>query len=190
MLDLAQKLDDYIVFYNGPECGASAPDHFHFQAGNKGFLSLEEDFRRKCCVNLLTEWEQVSVWLWKGYGRGIATLTGSDKDVLEEVFTGFLDQFGKTQPGKTEPMINIIASFEKGEWIVHLIPRTKHRPAQYFKEDGSGIVLSPASVDLGGVIITPREVDFIKLTGDDILDIFRQVCLDESVLPSLFTDFL
>ncbi len=32
MLELAKQLKPLVVFYNGPFCGASAPDHFHFQA--------------------------------------------------------------------------------------------------------------------------------------------------------------
>lgn len=41
MLELAEALTDYTIFYNGPKCGASAPDHAHFQAGNKGFMPIE-----------------------------------------------------------------------------------------------------------------------------------------------------
>ena len=43
MLSLAKALSDYTLFYNGPRCGASAPDHMHFQAGNKGFMPIEND---------------------------------------------------------------------------------------------------------------------------------------------------
>ena len=44
MLDLSKILDEYVLFYNGPKCSASAPDHMHFQAGNKGFLPLEDNY--------------------------------------------------------------------------------------------------------------------------------------------------
>ncbi len=78
MLDLARSLKEFVIFYNGPECGASAPDHFHFQAGNRGFLPIESDFLSGRCVNLLTVRNGVEVFTWKGYGRGIATLKGTD----------------------------------------------------------------------------------------------------------------
>ena len=44
MLSLAETLDDFLFFYNGPKCGASAPDHMHFQGGNKGFLPVEYNY--------------------------------------------------------------------------------------------------------------------------------------------------
>ena len=92
------------------------------------------------------------------------------------------------QPNEVEPMLNILASFENGEWIIHISPRTLHRPTQYFETGDKQIVLSPASVDMGGVLITPRKEDFDKITKGDVIDIFKQVCLEHSIIMKLINE--
>ena len=187
MLVLAEAIPDFIVFYNGPECGASAPDHLHFQAGNRGFIPIEEDFLNGSHTRLLSVNNGVELWHWNNYIRGIVTLKGSDREALNDIFQSFYQKFSLIQSDKPEPMLNILVSHNEKGWIIHIIPRKVHRPVQFFLEGGGKILLSPASVDLGGVIITPREEDFHKITKDDIADIFSQVCLDESELSYLFS---
>jgi hypothetical protein len=80
-------------------------------------------------------------------------------------------------PDEDEPMLNILVSYEHGNWIIHIFPRTLHRPAQYLEKGEKQILLSPAAVDLGGILITPREEDFIKISKEDIIDIFNQISL-------------
>lgn len=190
MLNLAQALPEYVVFYNGPECGASAPDHLHFQAGNRGFLPIEKDTSNNGLCRLVTEDEETGLWLWSGYGRGIMTLRGSNPEAIESVFTRFYDRFALIQPERPEPMLNILAYVEDGRWTVHIIPRRLHRPRCYFAEGDKKILLSPASVDLGGVFITPRGEDFRKLSADDIKSILDEVCLGEDELKTLTKELL
>ena len=187
LLILAEAIPDFNVFYNGPECGASAPDHLHFQAGNKGLMPLEEDFLNGRHTRLLLVNNGVELWHWYNYIRGIMTMRGTDREALIDTFQSFYYKFSSIQNDKPEPMLNILVSHNEKGWIVHIIPRKVHRPVQFFLEGDDKILLSPASVDLGGVIITPREEDFLKIKKDDIADIFRQVCLDESELPYLFS---
>src|ERR1035437_1866816 len=71
MLDLAEKLTDFVIFYNGPKCGASAPDHLHFQAGNKGFLPIEKDYNYRKCCQLVRKIGNVDLFYWPDYQRGI-----------------------------------------------------------------------------------------------------------------------
>jgi len=183
MLDLAENLDEFVIFYNGPKCGASAPDHLHFQAGNKGFLPIEKDYANGKCCQMVRQIENVVFSHWPDYQRGIITLKSNNKKEL-------IDSFGKTYsrlhvlaPDETEPMLNILTTFEQGEWVIHIFPRTLHRPGQYFETGEKQIILSPAAVDMGGAFITPREEDFIKISPDVVKDIFKQVCLNaESVL--------
>lgn len=185
MLDLAAGLDDFTIFYNGPKCGASAPDHLHFQAGNKGFLPIENDFRNeKCCLKVRSV-GGVSVSHWPDYQRGIITLNSSDRNRLIACFNQIYIQLQIIQPSETEPMLNILASVDRDEWIIHIFPRTLHRPTQYFETGEKQIVLSPASVDMGGVLITPREEDFNKISEEDVKNIFRQVCLEPKVVLAL-----
>jgi hypothetical protein len=82
-------------------------------------------------------------------------------------------------------MLNLLCYHEDDSWVMHIFPRKVHRPRQYFADDDSRILLSPASVDLGGLIITPREEDFMKLEKDDLADIFSQVCLDPADLENI-----
>jgi len=190
MLSLAEALPDYVIFYNGPECGASAPDHFHFQAGNKGFMPVEKDFSGRKHTRLLSSKAGIEIWQWKNYFRGILTLKGYHKERLVNIFNHFFDKFSELQPKKPEPMLNILASHSGDGWVIHLIPRKLHRPSQFYSEGDDQILLSPASVDLGGVIITPREEDYKKISKDDVADIFGQVCLDENQLPGFISELL
>ena len=185
MLSLARSLPEYVIFYNGPQCGASAPDHLHFQAGNRGFLPIEKDVTNSNLCRKEAQTGETELLLWNGYGRGIMTLRGSDSGALESAFTRFLERFGLAQADRPEPMVNILASHDKGLWTVHVIPRRVHRPSCYFAEGDARILLSPASVDLGGVFITPRGEDFTKITADDIMTILDEVCLGEDELKNL-----
>jgi len=182
MLDLAAELKQFVIFYNGPKCGASAPDHLHFQAGNKGFLPIEIDFLNKSCCAEIRRIGTVSIFHWPDYQRGVITLSSPDKEALIACFDNLYGQLQNLQPEEVEPMMNMLAMVENGTWIIHIFPRTLHRPVQYFETGDRQILLSPASVDMGGVLITPREDDFEKIAEADVKDIFRQVCLDtESV---------
>ena len=152
MLDLAQQLDDYVIFYNGPKCGASAPDHFHFQAGNKGFLPIEKN-RRK--------FDMISI----------------ESDNKEEVLNCFkqIEATLPLVPEDDEPMMNLLVWREAAKWIVCIFPRKKHRPSCYSTEGKANLLISPASVDLGGVFITPLEKDFEKITARDISEILLEI---------------
>lgn len=190
MLELAESLPEYIIFYNGPQCGASAPDHLHFQAGNKGFLPIENDISNNRLVKQVSSRMSARVSVWKDYGRGVITVQGNRSEELVEFFARYYGRFAITQPDRPEPMLNILASFNNGVWTVHIIPRKLHRPSCYFAEGEARILLSPASVDMGGVLITPREEDFNKLTMSDINRIFTEVCLGEEDITSLIADII
>jgi hypothetical protein len=190
MLDFAATLPEYVVFYNGPQCGASAPDHMHFQAGNKGFMPIEKDMADERLCRQVASAGGTRMFMWQNYGRGIVTVSGSDKEALSEIFSKFYARFVLTQPDRPEPMLNIIASYADSRWVIHIIPRKLHRPSCYFAEGVNRILLSPASVDIGGVLITPREEDFMKITAEDIESIFAEVCLDEKEISLLTEDIL
>ena len=132
----------------------------------------------KACAGRLEVDHGTELWSWQKYGRGIMTLRGTDKEALAAAFGKFYSRFALTQPDRPEPMLNILASYSDNTWIIHVIPRKLHRPACYFAEGNDKILLSPASVDIGGVLITPREEDFNKITSADISGIFMQVCFN------------
>ena len=47
-----------------------------------------------------------------------------------------------------------------------IIPRSKHRPDCYFNEGDEQVMVSPGALDMGGMVITPREEDFKKMDGE------------------------
>ncbi|HWR99969.1 MAG TPA: DUF4922 domain-containing protein [Prolixibacteraceae bacterium] len=181
MFDISRQMQDYLLFYNGPECGASAPDHLHFQAGETGFLPVEQEFNslKKTAGSLILESKHLNIWAFDQYLRKMISFeTGSIQMGIRTIET-ILNCLGKIQPGKAEPMVNLLCYYKNGKWIVHLFPRKMHRPTQFFAHGTDQLLISPASVDFGGVFITPRRDDFDKITAADVTDIFSQVSLDD-----------
>lgn len=175
MLELAQALSDYTIFYNGPRCGASAPDHAHFQAGNKGFMPIEKDWRGQI-AGKIADYGKAALWYLNDTPRAtlvIESASKSDAAALFDIIYRSLD----VKPGEDEPMMNVLAQYEADRWIVFVFPRAKHRPACYTAEGDARLLSSPASVDLGGVFITPVEKDFLKITAGDVAQILSEVCL-------------
>lgn len=175
MLDLAQQLTDYTIFYNGPKCGASAPDHAHFQAGNKGFMPIEQSWR-ELVAGKVADYGQTTLWHLNDTPRTTLVIESADRKTAIKLFDIVYHSLD-IQPGEDEPMMNVLGMYEAGKWIVFIFPRAKHRPACYTAEGDANLLSSPASVDLGGVFITPVEKDFIKITAEDIAQILGEVCL-------------
>lgn len=175
MLDLARQLTDYTIFYNGPKCGASAPDHAHFQAGNKGFMPIEQDWRGQV-AGKVADYGQATLWWLNDAPRTTLVIESADRKTTIKLFDTVYHSLD-IQPGEDEPMMNVLVMYEDNKWIVFVFPRAKHRPACYTAEGDANLLSSPASVDLGGVFITPVEKDFIKITAEDIAQILSEVCL-------------
>lgn len=173
-LELSRALPDLAVFYNAPNCGASAPDHMHFQAGNRGFMPLEEEMEslKLKYGKLLVASDSCRLTAVNDGLRRFYVMEGKKQDALEEMGAKAFRYIRELR--KEEPMINMLSYYDKG-WQVLLFPRNKHRPWQYFEEGDQNILLSPASVDMGGTLITPLEKDFEKITREDVEDIFSQV---------------
>lgn len=187
LLDLSRDIGKYYtVFYNGPKCGASAPDHLHFQAGNKGFMLIEEQYEKlkPAFGKLIHTGNDVQVTAIDDTLRRIISVESTDKGLIEEVFKKFYTAYAEQNGNNDEPMMNIISYFvpETNMWRVLLIPRGKHRPSYYFLEGEDKILLSPASVDFGGVLITPVEKDFNRLTKEHIIQMFNEVSIDKTVV--------
>jgi len=174
MLDLAESLNDFVIFYNGPKCGASAPDHVHFQAGNKGFLPIEQDVK-KVSKKIVSENNDVKIYSLENYLRNALIIESTNKKAVVEAFNKIYSEL-EIKDGEKEPMLNIISWYEDGKWIACIFPRTVHRPKCFFAEGDDNILISPASVDMGGAFITPQEKDFVKITAKDIESILKEVC--------------
>ena len=180
MLEFAYELPEFTLFYNGPKCGASAPDHFHFQAGNKDFMPVEADFRSGKYAKLTGLVDEVAIYTWENYNRGAITFMADDMEALVTLFNDLYMLLQKNQLDEVEPMMNVLTYFEEGELVVHIFPRILHRPDCYFKDGLDQILISPASVDMGGVFITPRLEDYEKLSSSHVEEILDQVCMSSS----------
>jgi hypothetical protein len=164
MLDLAAALPRYFVIYNGPECGASAPDHAHFQAGLRGLFPIEWDTAGLTGATV------------PNYGRNVFVLRGRDRSALIERMDRIIDLLGETTGRRQEPMINIAVFREKEEWHTYLFPRGKHRPQVFHTGE---LTVSPASIDLCGILVVPLARDFERISGDAIFAVFREVTLPD-----------
>jgi ATP adenylyltransferase/5',5'''-P-1,P-4-tetraphosphate phosphorylase II len=179
MLDISAALYNYVVFYNGAKCGASAPDHLHFQAGNKGFMPVEKEFVEMKNRLPAHRYKNVEASFAADYLRRMITLQSDSKSDLLEIFAKIYGILAALQPQESEPMLNMLCYAGKDEWTVHIFPRTKHRPSQFFAQGRDQLLISPASVDLGGVFITPRNEDFEKISKEDIIDILNQITIEK-----------
>ncbi len=183
-LNLSKDLSKhYTVFYNGPECGASAPDHLHFQAGSKNFMPIEDEFYslKNEFGEILLENENIIISAIDDGLRKIISLEGEDRDYLNEYFLKMYDLLNKNQQAiSKEPMMNIISFYEsKIGWKVLVFLRQKHRPHHYFEEGNKKLLWSPAAVDLGGVCIAPLEGDFVKINEGIIKEVFDEIIVSK-----------
>lgn len=187
LLKLTRELADrYTVFYNGPRCGASAPDHLHFQAGNRSFVPIDAEYepvKRTHAVPLL-ESDSVRAYSVEKYLRQFIALESADAGALERAFGALHQVLHNGAPVDQEPMLNILGFFGNGHWRILVFPRAKHRPSFYFKEGNEKLLISPAAVELGGICTTPREEDFEKVTRENIVEMYREIC----VAPERFAD--
>jgi ATP adenylyltransferase/5',5'''-P-1,P-4-tetraphosphate phosphorylase II len=177
MLILAEALDDYLIFYNGPRCGASAPDHMHFQAGTKDFLPLVNDYKRLKDSNaqLLVESETFQLFNFNNYLRTVYCIESTDvesaKDAFEKLYTHY------STNANEEPMMNIVCTFEADKWFTFVLPRKAFRPWQYTAEGDQQLLVSPATVEMCGIFITPIEAHFDRITKEDVVSILEQASL-------------
>jgi hypothetical protein len=172
----------YSVVYNGPKCGASAPDHLHFQAGSKGFMPMDDEFhliKNEFGDELFSDDNILITGVDDGL-RKFITMESLSYDLMINWFQKILDVLNSENPSEPESMMNIIADYdEEFGWQLAIFVREKHRPTHYFHEDESRILLSPASVDLAGCCITPDENSFEKINENTIREIFSEVFVDK-----------
>ncbi len=177
-LRFTSALPDYVVFYNGPRCGASAPDHLHFQAGTKDFLPLVGDyFRLKSArARQVDATGSARTFALDGYLRTVFCIEGKRDDALQVAFLKLYNSL-VSEP-LIEPMMNLVACREQDCTYLFVLPRGAFRPWQYAAESAERqLLVSPAAVEMAGVFVTPVEAHFAKITAADIVDIFGQITL-------------
>ena len=177
---------DLMVFYNGPKCGASAPDHLHFQAGTNGILPLQTNWQRlsRNLTDIISLNDEEKISVVRDFIVPAFVIISKSAESDEALFR----RLYKAMPQRgdeTEPMMNII-SWRKGEeFISVVIPREKHRPEAYFTEGDAQFVVSPGALDMSGLIITPREEDFRKLTEEKALSLLQECGVSEEKMNAI-----
>lgn len=187
-LEISRALGKYYtLFYNGPKCGSSAPDHMHFQAGTKLIMPVESEFDKMvgALSRTLISNGKIEVRFFEEHLRYFISFESRDKGELLYAFKTFFNAFKKISQSQNEPLMNLISSYKEGVWRVLIFPRQKHRPTQFSSEEKKKLLISPAAVDMGGLFITPREEDFEKITRSDIIDIYKQVTLTKEYFEFL-----
>jgi len=187
-LDLARDLGDGMtLFYNGPACGASAPDHLHFQAAPADAIPIEQDLAGRFDARPDRGSDGVDRWGLVSWGRTLILVRGRERTPLADA-TRRLIARGGTGPGSPdEPMLNLLAGYRRGEWRLCLFPRQRHRPAAYDRPDPERLLVSPGAVDMGGLIVAPREREFTRLNAPLLREIYREVSAAAPPWADLFT---
>ena len=179
---------ELMVFYNGPKCGASAPDHLHFQAGTSGILPLQANWQRlsRNLTDIISLNDEEKIAVVRDFIVPAFVIISKSEESDETLF----HRLYKSMPmrgDETEPMMNIIAWRKGDEYISVVIPREKHRPEAYFAEGDAQVMVSPGALDMSGLIITPREEDFHKLTEESATTILQECGISTEKMNGIVT---
>jgi ATP adenylyltransferase/5',5'''-P-1,P-4-tetraphosphate phosphorylase II len=173
------KYPELMVFYNGPKCGASAPDHLHLQAGTSGIVPLQTQWKRLShnITTLFSLSETESISLVSDYVCPVFVIRSQSVDGDKKLFKRFYKAFAYLSQNQDseEPMMNILAWREDKDFVSVIIPRAKHRPDCYTAEGNAQFIVSPGALDMAGLIITPRQEDFDRMTQDIAYGILQEV---------------
>ena len=186
LLDIAHDAaPGHAVFYNGPACGASAPDHLHFQMiPSRALPFLNELEKGSFPMASSTVLHRPA----KSFDRSVLLLKSDQARLLKEHLTRFLTAARTSLATQEEPLLNVFCAYGKRGWTITVFLRRKHRPDAYFAPGKSGIFVSPGAIDMAGVVITPRLSDFQRLTADTVRGIYREVSLEEAALNKIIAD--
>ena len=183
---LLRAYPQLMVFYNGPKCGASAPDHLHFQAGTSGILPLQRDWQRlyETSVPLLKLNDAEGIYEIKDYiCPALAIVSHTEKHDVE-LFSHLYEALPMKED-ETEPMMNNVA-WRSGEAFISVVfPREKHRPDCYSADGEAQCLVSPGSLDMAGLMILPRQSDFEGMTAERAKDVLQEVSLSDEAMKDV-----
>lgn len=184
LLDFVSEHNEYLGFYNGPESGASAPDHMHFQACPQGLTPLQNRVDELLAagddktLDYLTNVKEARLFHLNEYARGVFVLCGATAKSTAKLFYRLLD-CAPVPDGSSEPKMNIIAWCHEGEYRTAVIFRERHRPHNYSSSGADHLAMSPGCADLAGVYVTTREEDFDKLDAGLLSQVVREIAASE-----------
>lgn len=171
------------LLYNGPACGASAPDHLHFQSLPKVAIPALQDGEDRGKRELNVRSCRVVKTM---YGeRSAMIVEGKDASAMAALLKKIMVTLQRVLQQQSEPMINLFCLHREGTWRVILFPRAKHRPDAYYKSGIEQIIISPGAVDMGGLLVVPREEDFLRLDTASIGNLYREVACPEQWIDAI-----
>ena len=187
--EIHKLLDEYpelMVFYNGPKCGASAPDHAHLQAGTSGRLPLQMSWQRlsRNLTLLISLNDDENISLIDEYPCPALLIRSHTPYGDEQLFLRLYEAL-PMQDDDAEPMMNIVSWRCDDEYLSVVFPRGKHRPDCYYAQGNDQYIISPGALDMAGLIITPRQEDFERLTSEKALSILNEVSLPKEQLQQV-----
>lgn len=205
MTDLARHHPSFTIFYNGPKCGASAPDHFHFQACPHGLMPLEADIDKNIdqmqasgetpeALDYVTSVQDANLYHYGKFTRGVFVLTARTSKSMAKLFYRLVDCLPQRED-ETEPMFNLLCWYRKspsqkllgishgrfGEYRAVLLARDKHRSHHYFSDGLDHLTMSPGCADMAGLFIVPNEDDYAKLNAPLLEEMLSEVSVSEDV---------
>ncbi len=186
MIQLLKNYPDLMVFYNGPMCGASAPDHAHLQAGTSGILPLQREWQRlsRNLTEVARRGEDATLSVIEDYPCAALAIRSRSRRGSERMFATLYHALPKV-PDQTEPMLNVVAWRADDEYVSVVFPRRKHRPDCYYKDNDEKLLVSPGALDMSGLIITPRREDFERITSEQALAILSECALSVEDMEAL-----
>ena len=183
---LLEEYPELMVFYNGPKCGASAPDHAHFQAGTSGRLPLQKSWKRLShnLTQIISLNDDENISLIEDYPCPALLIRSRSQYGDEQLFLRLYEALPQHE-GESEPMMNIVSWRKDEEYYSVVFLRGKHRPDCYYAEGADQFIISPGALDMAGLIITPRQEDFERLTPEKALGILSEVSLSKDQLQQV-----
>ena len=189
LLQLAADFGErFIILYNGAACGASAPDHLHFQAVPAGSMPVEDDLRNAQKRQMVKHGNDASLSGTRSTGRAAIIIEGKNREGVEALLKKAMESIKKVLAAAGEPMVNVFCAYRGAGWRVFLFPRRKHRPDIYFAGEEEKLLISPAAAEMGGVVVTPRERDYQRLDAAMIEAVFNEVSPDMETLNRILDE--
>ncbi|MBN1665312.1 MAG: DUF4922 domain-containing protein [Deltaproteobacteria bacterium] len=188
LLRTAQDLSPrFTLFYNGPSCGASAPDHLHFQAVPAGSMPIERDAAIDARRQMIHDRESVFLYRLLQQERAAVIIEGNDFLKVQDAFRLLFGAMRRVMGHEPEPMMNVVCSYCCHQWRVIVFPRKKFRPSAYDLQGDKKILISPGAVEMGGFIVAPRKIDFERMDREKVSTIYREVSIDDKTFRRLET---
>jgi hypothetical protein len=176
---------DFNVFYNGPESGASAPHHLHFQAIARGILPIEKEIGERARLVFVKCIHATPLFTGNNLGREVIIIEGEDCAAVGEALKNIVSAMKSVLSSPAEPRMNLLGSYERNVWRIVIFPRQRHRPSVYFLPGNERILISPGLVEMGGIIVTPIGKDFDIVNEELIRKIYTEVSVDKETMQKI-----